>query len=307
MADSPIVVDGLEKRYDDQVAVGDLSLTVHDGEIYGLLGRNGAGKSTVIDVLVGATPATAGDVSVFGSGPRTDVVETHARLGVLPDRFGVYESMSGLEHVRYALDARKAGGDPREPLVRVGLGDVTDQPAGTYSKGMQQRLGIAIAIAGSPDLLLLDEPFSALDPNGVQLVMDALHHCRRNGATILVSSHDMARVERLCDRVGILSDGNLLVEGPVGDLVDESPLTGALELTFERSPEDDYLQAIDDHESVISLVGSDRRYLVKLTGSIEPSILNGTVEPLTATVKDVVEREPTLEDAFLYYTAMAEN
>lgn len=203
----------LTKRYNSDPAVNDLDLEVKDGEVYGFLGPNGAGKSTTIDMLMNYTRPSTGTITVLGLDAQADASEIHARTGILPDQFGVYSTLTGREHVRYILDANNATGNPDAVLERVGLTDAVEKRAGGYSKGMQQRLGLAMAIAGEPELLILDEPFSGLDPYGVRLVRDVVAAERDRGATIFFSSHVLDQVERVCDRVGLLSNGHLIAEG----------------------------------------------------------------------------------------------
>lgn len=213
-----IEFDGLTKRYDGIAVVDDVSLSVDDGEIYGLVGPNGAGKSTMINVLVGFTRPTSGTVSVFGLDTRADSVAVRRRVGVLPDRFDVFPRLSGRRHLKYALEVRDVSGTPEEYLRRVNLEDAGDKAAEDYSRGMQQRLALAMALVGSPDILVLDEPFTGLDPDGTRLLRQIIREENERGATILFSSHLLDHVDRVCTHIGLLSDGQLVAEGTPDEL-----------------------------------------------------------------------------------------
>ena len=138
-----ITTTDLTKQYRSETAVNGLDLEIQDGEVYGFLGPNGAGKSTTISMLMDYVRPTAGTARILGCDPRDDVVEIHQRVGILPDRFSVYERLTGRRHLNYVIDSKNASDTPEELLARVGLGDAIDRQAGTYSNGMQQRLGVA--------------------------------------------------------------------------------------------------------------------------------------------------------------------
>jgi len=152
---SAIDIQGVTKRYGEVTALRDLELVVEEGEIYGFLGPNGAGKSTAIDVLLDYTRPTAGSASVLGVDAQADPVSIHHRVGVLPDGFGVLGTMTGRDHLRFAVDAKGADDDPDAVAERVGIDHAIDRQAAGYSKGMAQRLMLGIALVGRPDLLIL--------------------------------------------------------------------------------------------------------------------------------------------------------
>lgn len=222
-----IETDGVTKRYGDVRAVDGLGLTVERGETYGFLGPNGAGKSTTIGLVLDYLRPTSGAVRVFGRDPQHDAVEVRDRIGVLPDRFGLYEDRSARQHVAFVAETKRANDDPETLLDRVGLGDAIDDDAGDFSSGMEQRLALAMALVGEPDLLVLDEPFSGLDPHGVRRVRDIVHEENERGATVFFSSHVLGQVELVCDRIGVLHDGRLVAEGTLDELRDRAGLPDA--------------------------------------------------------------------------------
>jgi ABC-2 type transport system ATP-binding protein len=218
MTEAVIETDGLTKRYESTVAVDDLDLAVTDDEIYGFLGPNGAGKSTTIGLLMDYVRPTAGTARVLGADPQADVVEIHDRLGILPDRYSLYDGHTARQHLVLVSNTKRADDSPEQLLDRVGLGDAIDQDVATFSQGMEQRLALAMALVGDPDLLILDEPFTGLDPHGVRTVREIVHEENDRGAAVFFSSHVLGQVELVCDRVGILHRGRLVAEGTVDDL-----------------------------------------------------------------------------------------
>ncbi|MFC7226401.1 ABC transporter ATP-binding protein [Salinirubellus salinus] len=213
-----ISVDSLTKRFGDVHAVDDLSFEVERGEVFGFLGPNGAGKSTTINCLLDFTRPTSGSVSLFGLDAVGDSVAVRERTGSLLEGYGVYPSLTAREHVEHAVAVRDASDDPDELLERVGLLAAADRRAGDFSKGMSQRLAIAVALVDAPDLLILDEPSTGLDPNGARRLQTIVHEEADRGATVFFSSHILEQVEAVADRVGILLDGRLATVGDVDDL-----------------------------------------------------------------------------------------
>jgi ABC-2 type transport system ATP-binding protein len=213
-----IRTDGLTKRYGTTAVVEDLDLTVEADEIFGFLGPNGAGKSTTIGMFVDYVRPTSGRLQVLGRDPRADVVSVHDRIGVLPDRYSLYPDLTARRHLEFVIDTKAADDDPEALLSRVGLSDAVDQLSATFSQGMEQRLALAMSLVGTPELLVLDEPFTGLDPHGVRTVREIVHEERDRGAAVFFSSHVLGQVELVCDRIGILHDGRLVASGSVEEL-----------------------------------------------------------------------------------------
>jgi ABC-2 type transport system ATP-binding protein len=217
-----IEVAGLAKRYGRTEALVDLTFSVPQGEILGFLGPNGAGKTTAVKLLVGLTRPSGGSGTVLGA-PLGDRA-ARARIGYLPELFRYQAWLTPREVL--ALHARLSPPNPGsvgrsidEVLGIVGLADRAGDRVGTLSKGLQQRLGLAVALLGSPELLILDEPTSALDPVGRSEFREILLTARDGGATILLDSHLLGEVERVCDRVVILDRGTVVAAGTPDDLV----------------------------------------------------------------------------------------
>jgi ABC-2 type transport system ATP-binding protein len=207
-----------------KVAVKDLNLTVRAGEVFGFLGPNGAGKTTTMNVLLGFVAATSGAAYLFGVNVREPIARQ--RIGYLPELTYYYKFLNAEELLRFY--ARIFGIPPAETdqridrlLKLVELDHARKRLIKTYSKGMQQRVGLAQALINNPDLLILDEPTSGLDPLGRMKVREIIQRLKEDGKTVFFSSHELGEVETVCDRVAIINQGELKVEGRVDDLVRE--------------------------------------------------------------------------------------
>ena len=205
-----IQMRGITKRFGDVVAVDNVDLTVHEGEVFGFLGPNGAGKSTTINLLLDFLRPTEGSIDVLGVDAQTNPAAVRQQVGVLPEGYGFTDELVGREYVEWAIATKNAANDPDHLLDRVGLSDAADRYAYNYSKGMQQRLAFAMALVGDPELLILDEPSSGLDPNGMRDMRELIRDRAAEGATVFFSSHILSEVEAVCDRVGVMNDGRLV-------------------------------------------------------------------------------------------------
>lgn len=292
-----IQTTGLTKRYGETVlAVNDLDLTVFEGEIFGFLGPNGAGKSTTIDVLMDYARPTAGRAAVLGLDSQTDTRAIHQRVGILPDGYGLYDRLTGLEHLEYAIDLKQADENPADLLDRVGLtSEAAARPAGGYSKGMGQRLALAMALVGDPDLLILDEPSSGLDPNGVRLVREIARDHAHRGKTVFFSSHILSQVEAVCDRVGILDAGELVAIDSIDGLRDSLGTGSLLTLTLDAVPADLTFGEIDG-ASGFTIDGQQLR--ATITDPRAKISLIDQVREAGATILDIETEESSLEDLF---------
>jgi len=296
-----ITTTDLTKRYKSETAVNGLDLEIQDGEVYGFLGPNGAGKSTTISMLMDYVRPTEGAARVLGCDPRDDVVNIHQRVGILPDRFSVYQRLTGRRHLNYVIDSKNASDTPEELLARVGLGDVIDRQAGTYSNGMQQRLGLAMALVGSPDLLILDEPFTGLDPHGARTIRNIVYEENDRGAAVFFSSHVLGQVELVCDRIGILDDGDLIAEGRIDDLREQVDVESSLRFTLDQIPPglDETLRVQD---GVVKVTEDGNQVVVVTRGPNARWPVIQTIENTSASVASFTIHEPSIEDVFIAHT-----
>src|SRR6266403_488343 len=209
-------------RQPDRAAVKNLQLSVRSGEVFGFLGPNGAGKTTTMNVLLGFVNATSGYASLFGVNVREPIARQ--RIGYLPELTYYYKFLTAEELLRFyarIFGIPRAEADRRidQLLKLVELEHARKRLIKTYSKGMQQRVGLAQALINDPDLLILDEPTSGLDPLGRMKVREIIQRLKNEGKTVFFSSHELGEVETVCDRVAIIHEGELKVEGRVDDLV----------------------------------------------------------------------------------------
>jgi ABC-2 type transport system ATP-binding protein len=219
MADPPVEVRGLVKRYDEITAVDHVDLRVEVGDVYGYLGPNGAGKTTSLRMMLGLIRPTEGDVRLFGRDPLLGAKALEGVAGfVEAPRF--YPYLSGRRNLE--LLAAYDGGDAVDrieaSLETVELADRAKDRVGGYSHGMRQRLGIAAALLRNPKLMLLDEPATGLDPAGMRDMRSLIRRLSDSGMTVVLSSHQLAEVEELCNRVGIVRKGRMVYEGAIADL-----------------------------------------------------------------------------------------
>jgi ABC-type multidrug transport system ATPase subunit len=244
MTDTIVRTDRLSKRYGDRLAVDSVSLTVRRGEVYGFLGPNGAGKTTTLRMVLGLVRPTGGRATVLGEPPGTPAVVQ--RVGALVEGPGFYPYLSGRDNLRVMARYRRvADGDVDVALDRVDLAARGRDRYSRYSLGMKQRLGVAAALLGDPDLLVLDEPTNGLDPAGMADMRKLLVDVAAGGQTVVLSSHLLAEVQEVCDRVGVIAGGRLLAEGTVAELrgatavqLRARPLDRALSVAMRVSGDD---------------------------------------------------------------------
>jgi ABC-2 type transport system ATP-binding protein len=228
MAAPTILTRRLTKQYGETKVVNALDLRTSAGEIFGLLGPNGAGKTTTILMLLGMVEPTSGDIEVLGLDPARNPLAVKSRVGYLPDAVGFYPDLTGRENLRFTaelnrLSRTEANRRIDSLLVDVGLVDSGDQPVGVYSRGMKQRLGIADALIKRPEILILDEPTTAIDPEGVAEILGLISSLAKDeGVTILLASHLLHQVQAVCDRVAIFVKGRVVAQGAPHELATDS-------------------------------------------------------------------------------------
>jgi lantibiotic transport system ATP-binding protein len=218
--DLVVETNGLTKRYKTRAVVDRLDLRVERGQIYGFLGLNGAGKTTTIRMLMGLIRPSAGDVRVLGRPIPADRMRVMGRVGALVESPSYYAHLSGKENLRVVATLLGVPDHRVEHVLGiVRLTDDAGRKAGEYSLGMKQRLGIAMALLGSPDLVVLDEPTNGLDPAGIHEIRELIRRMpREHGITVLVSSHLLAEVDQMATAVGVIHSGRLIFQGPIEEL-----------------------------------------------------------------------------------------
>jgi ABC-2 type transport system ATP-binding protein len=304
-----IVVERLTRMFPGVLALDSLSMDVPAGSVFGLLGPNGAGKTTCLRILAGLGRPTSGQVTVAGIRVSADDPAVRRSLGFLEQDPRTYGWMTGREQLRFlgrlhGLDGVRLDRSVADALAMVDLLAAADRRAGAYSGGMRQRLGIAGALVHRPPVLVLDEPVSALDPEGRRDVLELIAGLRGE-TTVLFSTHVLADVERICDRVGILDHGRLLVEGPLGDLLDRYALPvwriepepgqgAAVELVADRLRSCEWVTAVAAEHGLLTVAVSDPARAARA--------LLGVIAEADLAVVSVARTRPTLEDVFLRLT-----
>jgi ABC-2 type transport system ATP-binding protein len=223
MSEPLIEVRHLSKQYGETTVVDDASFTVNGGEIFGLLGPNGAGKTTTILMLLGLTEISSGEARVLGHDPEREPLAVKRRVGYLPDSVGFYDHLTGLDNLRYTARLMGMGESEREARIatalrRVDLYPVADKRVGTFSRGMRQRLGLAEILMKDAAIAILDEPTSGLDPQATLELLDIIRGLKRDGVSVLLSSHLLDRVQSVCDRVALFQKGRIVLIGTVAEL-----------------------------------------------------------------------------------------
>jgi ABC-2 type transport system ATP-binding protein len=295
-----IELDGVEKSFGDVRALRGVDLEVEDGEIFGFLGPNGAGKSTTINVLLDFVRPDEGSVRVLGYDARDESVAVRERTGVLPEGFGVYDRLTAREHVAFAIDSKEADDDPYPVLERVGLAEAADRKAGGFSTGMRQRLALAMALVGDPELLILDEPSSGLDPNGARELREIVEAEADDGTTVFFSSHILGQVEAVCDRVGIIRAGELVAVDTIEGLRENVGGGSTLVVEVDAVPED-AVHRLKSLDGVSEATVDGTRLRITCEDGVKMDAVQ-ELEELGANVSDFSTEEAPLEDLFAAYT-----
>lgn len=287
-------IQGLSKRYGDHLAVDEISLQVHAGEVYGFLGPNGAGKTTTLRMALGLIRPSSGRVSVLGAEPGSpDVLR---RVGSMIESPTFYPYLSGRDNLlllaRYA-DAPVASVE--QALEQVTLADRAGDKFAKYSLGMKQRLGVAAALLKDPELVILDEPTNGLDPAGMRDMRGLIRDLGADGRTVLLSSHLMSEVQQVCDRVGVISQGRMVAESTVQEL------RGGRDLVIAATPSDLALARLQSMPEVESVRFSDDLLRVRADERHTAAIAQALVRAGVG-VTELRRDERQLEDVFFEMT-----
>ena len=296
-----IELDGVTKTFGDVQALRGVDMEIEEGEIFGFLGPNGAGKTTTIDVLLDFVRPTAGTATVLGHDVREESREIRKRTGVLPEGFDVYGRLTGRQHFEFVREAKDADADPDAVAERVGLDlEDVDRKASGYSKGMKQRLVLGMALVGEPDLLILDEPSTGLDPNGARRMREIVREERERGATVFFSSHILGQVESVCDRVAILQGGEVVAVDTVEGLREAVGTETVFTVDLAESVEG-VVEAAEAVDGVESARASGATVIVRCGDDVKMEVLTA-IEEAGGDVEDFDTDEASLDELFAAYT-----
>jgi ABC-2 type transport system ATP-binding protein len=292
-----LTITNLNKIYNKYVhAVKNLSLEIHKGNVYGILGPNGSGKSTTLGIVLNVVNKTSGNFSWFGG-----TMETHdalKKVGAIIERPNFYPYMTAKENLELVCKIKSINyAKVQEKLELVGLMDRKDSKFSTFSLGMKQRLAIASALLNDPEILILDEPTNGLDPQGIHQIRDIIKHIASQGTTILLASHLLDEVEKVCTHVLVLRKGEMLYSGTVDGMTSNE---GFFEL---KSNNHQTLKSVlANHSAVEKVVEEDGKVLVYLKEHLEPANLNNYLFDNNISLAHLVKRKHSLEEQFLELT-----
>jgi ABC-2 type transport system ATP-binding protein len=305
MNDLVLETKGLTKRYGTFTAVDHLDLSIRRGEVFGLLGPNGAGKTTTILMLLGLTEPTAGEVRVLGFDPARQPLSVKKRVGYMPDQVGFYDDLTARENLIYIA---KLNGIPRdqikrrveEAIERVRLSDVIDKRAGTFSRGMRQRLGLADVLIKKPQLIIMDEPTQGLDPELAHEFLNLIHSLKEEGTTILLSSHLLHQVQAICDRVGLFSHGRMVLQGTVSDLA-RKVLGGAYRIQLEAEGSAAKLRkALEALPEVHTVAAQNGKMILEAQKDVRAEAAEAVIKA-GGRLKGLSVEAPSLDDIYTRY------
>jgi ABC-2 type transport system ATP-binding protein len=297
---SAIELRNISNEYGDVTTVDGLDLTVENGEVCGFLSPNGTGKSTTINILLDFVRPTRGDISVLGMDPQEESLSIRRRAGLLPEGAAVYDRLTARQHVKFMIEAKGATDDPDAVMERVGIAHAADRRAGGFSKGMQQRLALGLALVGQPDLIIFDEPSTGLDPNGADEVLDIMREEKARGATIFFSSHVLGQVEAICDRVGILRNSEIVAVDSIEGLRDAAG-EGSMVVVNTDGVTNEAIEAVETTGGVSEVTADGTQLRISCTDDAKTAVI-GALEDAGVTVSDFSTEETSLESLFTHYT-----
>lgn len=290
-------VRALRKKFAGKDALKGVSFEVKEGEIHGLLGHNGAGKSTSVGIILGMIAADGGEVLIDGISVQKEPRKALRKVGAIFESPAFYDYMSGWQNLKIlvGLSGSFDSGQAKEVVEKVGLSDRIHSKVGSYSHGMRQRLALAQALLPEPEILLLDEPTDGLDPEGIKWFRDFILDLRKErGMTVLFNSHLLSEVEQMCDRVSIIKAGELVFEGEIGDLRDER-----LGVRLKAEPQEVLDKIAAKYQADR---GADGRFLFP-----EATLMSDVVRDLVeagAKVEEVSPVRRSLEDVYLEHSSL---
>ena len=307
MVESILKIEHLRKSFGTLEAVKGLSLTIHSGEIFGMLGPNGAGKTTTISMLTGLLERTSGCVYLKGEEISENPESSKAAIGLVPQDLALYPTISGSDNLRffggiYGLKGKKLSLRIEEVLELVGLSDRAQDPVETYSGGMKRRINIAAGLLHQPELLFLDEPTTGVDPQSRNAIFEGIHWLNENGMTIVYTTHYMEEAEKLCNRVAIVDEGNLIALDNPANLI-RKLAKGVIQLGLEKQgletlkgqlKRSQFIKAVSIQEGGLKIEASD-------TQAALLAVIQLTKES-AIDINALQVYEPNLETVFLNLT-----
>jgi ABC-2 type transport system ATP-binding protein len=296
----------LTKNYDGVTVVDRLNLHIREKEIFGLLGPNGAGKTTTILMLLGLTEPASGNAQVFGYDPTREPLKVKRLAGYLPEKVGFYENLTARENLTFIAELNgisytEANRKIDELLESVGIGDAANLAVGKFSRGMKQRLGIADVLIKSPKVAFFDEPTSGLDPEGINQILDIIANLPKMGATVVISSHQLYQVQRVCQSIGILSKGKTVIEGSLDQLGREALAEGNYRIEVEIArPNPNLVDIVKKVPGVRKVEAQGNLLLINADSDLRAEIAKVVVQSDTSLIQMKI-KEFSLDDIYMKY------
>jgi len=301
-----IKTENLTKRYKDVTVVDQLNLAIPANEAFGLLGPNGAGKTTTILMLLGLTEPSSGSTRISGFDPVTEPLKVKRITGYMPEKVGFYDNLTPVENLDLTaqfnnLSREESRQRTDELLKAVGLDEAAHQPVGEYSRGMKQRLGIADILIKQPQIAIFDEPTAGLDPEGISQVLELIANLPKTGTTVIMSSHRLYEVEKVCHRIGILSKGKLLVEGKLEELSQRAKGESRYQIEVETGePAGSLVDTIKGIKGVTKVTVRNNHLIISTETDLRAEISRIVVQNNVPLVEIKIQ-ELTLDDIYLRY------
>lgn len=283
-----------------------LNLSIEEGEAFGFLGPNGAGKTTSLLMLLGLTEPTSGTARVYGYNSTQEPLKVKQIVAYLPEKIGFYEDLTAKQNLRYTarlngIKEIEASERISELLERVGLLDVADQKVGKFSRGMKQRLGIADVMVKEPKIVFLDEPTAGIDPKGVDEILELITEMKERGITVVICSHQLHQVQKVCHRIGIMARGQLVVEGSVDRLGREAIAKGRYRVEVKvTEPSPELISSLRQIKGVLSVEESGGLFLISCDTDLRPRIAK-TIVDSGASLMEIKIEEYGLEEIYRKY------
>ncbi|MFC1906558.1 ABC transporter ATP-binding protein [Chloroflexota bacterium] len=306
MANVIVETKDLTKTYNHTTVVDRLNLSINENEVFGLLGPNGAGKTTTILMLLGLTEPTDGTVQVGGFNSTREPLKVKSLAGYMPEKVGFYENMTArenldfiaqLNHIGYAESQKRI----TEILESVGLAGETDKPLSQFSRGMKQRLGVADVLIKQPKVAIFDEPTAGLDPEGIKQILELIGGLSKTGTTVVMSSHRLYEVQRLCHSVGILSKGKIVVQGSIDELGREAMAGGRFRIELETTETTPKLtDTIKGIKGVNSVEVEGNRLFINTESDLRTDIAKAVVQNDIPLVEMKIQ-DFSLDDIYMKY------
>lgn len=298
-------VSSLSKSFNGKNAVDNASFSVRKGEIFGFLGPNGAGKTTSIKAILGLLYPNKGQILIDDQNVFTDEKKVKQHIGYLPEKVSFYENLTALQNLEFYAELKKADKSQCIPLIKeFGLADSIHQKVGTFSKGMNQRLGMARAVIGNPSFLILDEPSNGLDPRGVVFIREKIKALNDQGVTIFISSHILSEIQAICHRVGIINKGSIVAVDDIGNLQNRLQLRPKLVLTVKQGKKE-FVEVIESIDGVFSVKLEKNTLEVFCKKQSKAEVIR-TLHKNNVTILDIQTVDPSLEDVFMRFTEAGE-